>query len=783
MPSLTRLFFTPFPHCLLLLLALLLCLESATLAATDVRIASVKRINSNGGRVDWDKSGSNLIAYDKKGTNGYYDVYLMTPDGVDVLSLTAGKTTQLPGKHAGNPAWHPGGQLLVFQAERASFPNDSSATPGLGIGHDLWFASADGTHFWRMDTVTVGGYARPPGILHPHFSHGGTKLIWAEYVGSNGSFGEWRLKLANFAIVSGVPSVSNVQTFNPGNGQNLFETHNFAPDDSKFLYTSTQDTFLEIYSFDVNTQVSTRLTNDATAWDEHAHYTPDGQLIIWMSSHGLSTVNGTYPTDYWAMNANGGNKRRFSWFDLVGHQHYQQQGPEVAGDFDYSPDGTQMVGYVQVDVGGTSVADYNVLITFVRSDGATVQHLPTTAEMIYTAPVPSETDAGGHVPVELYAMDTEGVMITRLTFSQYTQIHAAVAPDRSMAVASRVVSDTNSNGVLDAYDKKDLWVFDFNKGTETKITSNYDAGLGGVDWGADSRSIYCSMTLTATDYDIYKISTDGSSIVPVTTTLLSQLAQPGTRKWVSDVSTSPDGQWLAFIFTPAQGTTGFRAKTQVCMSHIDGSQASLVTDGGPLAPGFLGSQAVGDLDPEMSPDNASIVFSRVTAAGFIGSNPSEDIISVRVADGTLTAISPAGQNAISGISDWSLDGRVMYSEWNATLPRVGPVLARTDGSLQRRLAWGINGSHFKWISPVWPSTPLTFMPLNTTQANLSFTAATGFTFQTEASIDLINWHSSGSAVNGTGAVIHYNVPTNTQPRAFLRQRINPISRDILAPGS
>ena len=103
----------PISHTLfhpLLLLALLQLVGISSHGATDLRIASVKRINSNGGRVDWDQSGSNRIAYDKKGSNGYYDVYLMGPDGVDVLSLTAGKTSQLPGKHAGNPAWHPGGQ-------------------------------------------------------------------------------------------------------------------------------------------------------------------------------------------------------------------------------------------------------------------------------------------------------------------------------------------------------------------------------------------------------------------------------------------------------------------------------------------------------------------------------------------------------------------------------------------------------------------------------------------------------------------------------------------------
>jgi Tol biopolymer transport system component len=725
--------------------------------------------------VDWDKSGSNLIAYDKKGANGYYDVWLMTPAGVDVTSLTAGNAS-LPGKHAGNPAWHPGGKLIVFQAERATFPTDSSATPGLGIGNDLWFARADGSQFWRMDTVTVGGYARPPGILHPHFSHAGTLLTWAEYVGPSGTFGEWRLKLADFSLAAnGTPSVSNVRTYNPGNGQNLFETHTFSPDDTRFLYTSTKDSFLEIYSFEVATGISTRLTNDPAAWDEHAQYTPDGQSIIWMSSHGLTTVGSTYPTDYWAMDANGANTRRISWFNLSGHQHYLGQTPTVAGDFAWSPDGTQMVGYVQAGVGTTGVSSYNVLITFARSTPA--QALPASAEIIYTAPVPSELDAGGFIPQEIYAMDTNGNTVTRLTFSRGTNIHCAVSPDRTKIATSRVTADTNASGTLDAGDDKDLWVLDLVTGTEQDIVSTYDTGLGGVDWAADSQNIYCSMTQSYTNYDIYRVTPSGSAIAPVTTTLLSQLGLAGTRKWVSDVSVSPDGQWLAFIFAQASGASGFVRKTQVGICHTDGTQARLITDGGPLtAP--TNPPGVGDFDPELSPDNQTLVFQRATNVGLIGGERTGDITTARVSDGALATISPANQNAISGIPDWSLDGRILYTEWNPALNRVGPVLARTDGSLLRRLDWGVSGTHFKWITPAWPRPQVTLQLPSGAQATLTSTLPSSFLYQLQSSTDLQNWQPQGAPQTGNDATLIVPLTLGSNPKGFFRWQMIAAPRDI-----
>ncbi len=756
---------------------LALAAGSPVASATDLRVATVTRLNTNGGRIVWDKSGSNLIAYDRRPPGGYYNVYLMTTHGDDVASLTQGNSL-LPGKHAGNPAWHPSGQLLVVQAERQSYANDALATPGVGVGNDLWFISTNGSNAWRMDTVTLGGYSRPAGILHPHFSHSGNLLIWAEFIAPGGTFGVWRLKLADFGITNGVPGVSNVRTYNPGGGSNFFETHNFSPEDSKFLYTSSQDTFLELYSFDIASGTSTRLTTDPAIWDEHGQYSPDGKNIVWMASHGLAPTNGTYPTEYWGMDANGANQVQLSWFNFNGHQHFLGLAPVVASDLDWSPNGSQIVAYLQAGQGQTNESDYDVLITFAPSN-TPVALLPASAEMIYTAPVPGELDASHHVPVAIYAMDTEGRTITRLTFDGATYIHAAVSPDRRKVAATRAENDTNGNGALDAGDTLSLWVLDLIAGTERAIVTNYNAGLGGVDWSADSRDIYCSMTQTSTNYDIYRIRADGSSVTPVTTNLLADLGQAGTRKWVSDVSVSPDGQWLAFIFTPAQGATGFRHKTQVGICRTDGTQAQLITDGGSLPPQQLGSQSVGDFDPELSPDNQFIVFQRVTAAGLVGSYPSGDIYSARVSDGALTAISPTNQVVISGIPDGALDQRILYSEWNPSLARIGPVLARPDGSGFRRLDAGLNGSHFKWIPPAWPETTLALKPATPAQGNLNWFAAANFIYQIEMGSNFTShWQTMGAPIVGSNLLTSVPITVAPGPARFYRLNVNVSPRDI-----
>jgi hypothetical protein len=535
---------------------------------------------------------------------------------------------------------------------------------------------------------------------------------------------------------------------------------------------SDTDPYLNIYSFNIATATAKRLSSGSTTWNEHAHYSPDGTTILWMSSTGLTpTTNGNYPTEYWAMNPDTTDQRQLSWFNTPGHQQYLQHLPVVSGDEDWNAAGNQFVGYVQVGLGTSNEMDYDVLVTFAPTN-AEVASLPASAQFIYPAPVPSETNSAGYEPVELYAADTGGVTITRLTFSQFTHIHAAVSPDRLKIVSAVVLADTDGNGMLDAGDVKQLWVFDPASGTQHAIVTNYDAGFGGVDWSVDSQNIYCSMTQTYTNYDIYRINPTGSSVTPITTNLLTELGLAGDRKKISDTSVSPDGLWLAYSFAPPQGTTNFVAKNQIGICHLDGTSAQLVTDGGSLSAQQLGSQNVGDFGPSLAPGDQFVVFERVTTNGLVNNNPSGDIYSEQIATSKLTAISPTNQLVVSAYPDWSLDQRIVYTESNPSLERIGPVLARTNGTLIDRLNFAIDGSNFKWIAPAWPQSTLTLTGSASGQGILSWLASTNFNYQIQTTVNLYsNWVNLGSLYYGSNLTVTQAVNLYPATNRFYRLNI------------
>jgi Tol biopolymer transport system component len=92
-----------------------------------------------------------------------------------------------------------------------------------------------------------------------------------------------------------------------------------------------------------------RLTHhSAYTWDEHAHYSPDGKKIIWMSSKGLRfTVKPFFlEAEFWMMSRDGTNKQQLTWFHTPNHPHYLDKPFAVAADFDWSPDGSQIAGLV-----------------------------------------------------------------------------------------------------------------------------------------------------------------------------------------------------------------------------------------------------------------------------------------------------------------------------------------------------------------------------------------------------------------------------------------------------
>jgi len=314
-------------------------------------IAGLKIITEDGGHLAWSKR-TNQIAFDRLGKDGYFDLWVMNPDGTGQKCLTS-EHPVLPNKHIGQPAWHPGGKLLVIQAQKAHVPRyaDTKCTPGAGALNDLWIITADGSRAWKIHTVSDMVSKDAAGVLHPHFSNDGTRLFWAERIrSSRRPFGEWILRIADFYFdENSGPRLGAIRDYNPGGRSAFFESHNFSPDDRHVLFTGNQDGPLEIYEMNVASGSTRRVTqHSAMTWDEHAQYSPDGKRIVWMSSTDLKFRIKPFDlqTDYWIMNTDGSRKSRLTRFHASWHPHHLASAFAVAADLDWSPEGNQIMGLV-----------------------------------------------------------------------------------------------------------------------------------------------------------------------------------------------------------------------------------------------------------------------------------------------------------------------------------------------------------------------------------------------------------------------------------------------------
>jgi hypothetical protein len=320
------------------------------IGAADPGTAQVRVVVPQGGPLDWCHK-SDIVAFDRLGADGYFDVWLMNPDGSHQRPLTA-HTPDLPSRHVGMPAWHPSCRYLAVQAQQPASPRqfDNKAVPGAGIFNDLWVVTADGSRAWKLVAVSGKMSKDAEGILHPHFSHDGRRLLWSQRVGAGKtSFGNWVLKLAEFEITpAGEPRLGTVRTLIPGGKPTFFESHGFSPDDRKIIYSGTPDVGMEIYTLDLVTGQVERLTDSPRAWDEHAQFSPDGRKIAWMSSEGLRFRVWPFDlqADFWWMNADGSGKQRLTYFHEKGHPHRLAEDFVVAADIAWSPDGKSLLALV-----------------------------------------------------------------------------------------------------------------------------------------------------------------------------------------------------------------------------------------------------------------------------------------------------------------------------------------------------------------------------------------------------------------------------------------------------
>jgi Tol biopolymer transport system component len=303
-------------------------------------------VDNNGGREDW--SPQNLIAFSKFGRGTFNaEIYVMHPDGSDQVCLTCNKS-QIPHLSNDQPAWAPTGKYIVFQSVDPTLFNAVTGVPeaekeqaaqgGSGIDNNLWLVTPDGQSFYQLTHVTQGEAS-----LHPHFSNDGKHLFWTTRVAGAVTVGgrrqnmHWALEMADFVDAAAGPHLENTKVLTPLGAGPFYESHDWSPDDQYVLFSSSANPSheeassctcaLSIWKMDVATQKVTELTDTKNVWNEHAHISPDGKKIAWMSSQGYSFS----PSENWAqqlrlelwvMNSDGSNKQQLTHFNQPGNPGY-----------------------------------------------------------------------------------------------------------------------------------------------------------------------------------------------------------------------------------------------------------------------------------------------------------------------------------------------------------------------------------------------------------------------------------------------------------------------------
>lgn len=324
-----------------------------------------------------------------------------------------------------------------------------------------------------------------------------------------------------------------------------------------------------------------------------------------------------------------------------------------------------------------------------------LEPIPKEAELVCQSAIGGEKSSFGPPATEIYVADSKGDHLTRITHQKKIYNHIAVSPDRKSIVAGRFDrGDTSKDGVINAKDRKTLVVLDLENKQEWSIVPEADdIALGGVDWTPDGKYIITAMKFKDRS-DIYRVHPDGTGLENLTKNLAKLLGLASRPLWVSDVSVSFDGKWIVFLCVPRSG-----ALCQLVRMRLDGSEAHVFTDGGGEASRYPGSPwGAGDFDPEFSPDGQYVSFQRSKPAGKGAAGfPTFDIMRVKI-DGTdLKQLSPADAKVTQGISDWSKDNRIVFSEWNQDDKWTGPVLVNPDGTNHHRIEKLKGCTWVRWI--------------------------------------------------------------------------------------
>lgn len=327
------------------------------------------------------------------------------------------------------------------------------------------------------------------------------------------------------------------------------------------------------------------------------------------------------------------------------------------------------------DVAGVATSD---LATIGAERPVELGRVPDTARIVF-----SRRD-------RVFVMDADGGNETRITEDGDRHLeHVAMSSDRRYIVIN-YFADPKQGG-----ESSRMVLFDLERGTERDLVPGFQmAGNGGVDWDQHGYVYFAGVArlpyakpsrreehiANYAAHDVWKVRYDGTGLTRLTATL---------DRGEGDVSVSEDGSMIAYMDLYLDPPNDY---TEIWVRNSDGSSPRLVYTGGKARVSSVH-------DPELSPDNRRVIFSKVNPDFHNfrkdpNANTAHDLISVAL-DGSdekrLTAPGP-----ISVIPDWT-DDKVLYLQLTdqESPPFHGIVVMDSDGRNARRINSDANIA--KWI--------------------------------------------------------------------------------------
>ena len=207
-------------------------------------------------------------------------------------------------------------------------------------------------------------------------------------------------------------------------------------------------------------------------------------------------------------------------------------------------------------------------------------------------------------PRQLYALDVETGDVTMLTNVEY-DFSSSKPVDSTRIMAIGACNDTDDDGIISTKDEIDIFLVDLAEEEIECLTSEMNiTSINNPDYSKVNGKILFSAQWKGLFHNyLFTLDFEGN---------LEQITDDDDY-FDFDCSWSEDGSKIVFSRLPTQDFP-FLVPSQIWLMDADGSNKQKITDGGsnPDNEEPHGNYPIGiDADPDLSPDNSKIVFSRL----------------------------------------------------------------------------------------------------------------------------------------------------------------------------